>query len=193
MTCSSHVIGFREKVNVERSYRPAKEVHFHLTHSMPPQKIEILKSLEGWAEKNWLTLLKPVEKCWQPQDFLPEPESDGFCDQVKELRERTKELSDDYFVVLMVGDMIKKKQFPHISQCLTLWMEFVVGRWEVDGSVRGRDVELKILFVGYLQGIESWGRELKKRRRKHPACHVAGFLAEKYKFKYGVCYICTWL
>ncbi|KAF2308945.1 hypothetical protein GH714_025694 [Hevea brasiliensis] len=107
----------REEVNVERSYRPAKEVHFQNTHSMPPQKIEIFKSLEGWAEKNLLTLLKPVEKSWQPQDLLPEPDSEGFYDQIKGLRERTKELSDDYFVVL-VGDMITEEAVPTYQSVL---------------------------------------------------------------------------
>ncbi|GFQ08224.1 acyl-[acyl-carrier-protein] desaturase chloroplastic [Phtheirospermum japonicum] len=70
---------------------------------MPPQKIEIFKSMEDWAENNLLVHLKPVEKCWQPQDFWPDPASDGFHDQVKELRERAKELPDDYFVVLIDG------------------------------------------------------------------------------------------
>lgn len=27
-------------------------------------------------------MLKPVEKCWQPQDFLPDPSSDTFLDEV---------------------------------------------------------------------------------------------------------------
>jgi acyl-[acyl-carrier-protein] desaturase len=78
---------------------------------MPPQKLEIFKSMENWAEENLLVLLKPVESCWQPQDFLPEPESDGFYEQVKELRERARELPDDYFVVL-VGDMITEEALP---------------------------------------------------------------------------------
>lgn len=29
-----------------------------------------------------LPILKPVEKCWQPQDFLPDPESPDFLDAV---------------------------------------------------------------------------------------------------------------
>lgn len=78
---------------------------------MPPQKIEIFKSMENWAEQNILVHLKPVEKSWQPQDFLPDPASDGFHEQVKELRERAKELPDDYFVVL-VGDMITEEALP---------------------------------------------------------------------------------
>ncbi|KAK1582567.1 hypothetical protein Q3G72_016320 [Acer saccharum] len=81
------------------------------THSMSPQKMEIFKSLESWAEQNMLTHLKPVEKCWQPSDFLPEPESEEFHEQVKELREGCKELPDEYLVVL-VGDMITEEALP---------------------------------------------------------------------------------
>uniref|UniRef100_UPI001CB95C50 stearoyl-[acyl-carrier-protein] 9-desaturase, chloroplastic n=1 Tax=Erigeron canadensis TaxID=72917 RepID=UPI001CB95C50 len=95
----------------KKPFTPPREVHVQVTHSMPPQKMEIFKSIEGWAEQNILTHLKPVQKCWQPQDFLPDPASDGFIDQVKELRERAKELPDDYFVVL-VGDMVTEEALP---------------------------------------------------------------------------------
>ncbi|TYH94057.1 hypothetical protein ES332_A12G015000v1 [Gossypium tomentosum] len=100
-----------EEVDLKKPFMPPREVHVQVTHSMPPQKIEIFKSLEDWAENNILTYLKPVEKCWQPQDFLPDSASDGFHEQVKELRERAKEIPDDYFVVL-VGDMITEEALP---------------------------------------------------------------------------------
>ncbi|KAJ8563558.1 hypothetical protein K7X08_032010 [Anisodus acutangulus] len=103
--------GTKEVENLKKPFAPPREVHVQVTHSMAPQKIEIFKSMEGWAEQNLLTLLKPVEKSWQPQDFLPDPASDGFHDQVNELRERAKELPDDYFVVL-VGDMITEEALP---------------------------------------------------------------------------------
>ncbi|CAA6660728.1 unnamed protein product [Spirodela intermedia] len=98
-------------MNPKKPFYPPREVHVQVTHSMPPQKIEIFKSLEGWAKDNILVHLKPVEKCWQPQDFLPEPSSDGFHEEVKELRERAKEIPDDYFVCL-VGDMITEEALP---------------------------------------------------------------------------------
>ncbi|KAB1218153.1 Acyl-[acyl-carrier-protein] desaturase, chloroplastic [Morella rubra] len=79
--------------------------------TMPPEKVEIFKTMEDWARNNIITHLKPVEKSWQPQDFLPNPNSDGFVEQVKELRQRSKELPDDYFVVL-VGDMITEEALP---------------------------------------------------------------------------------
>ncbi|XP_010463682.1 PREDICTED: stearoyl-[acyl-carrier-protein] 9-desaturase 5, chloroplastic-like [Camelina sativa] len=100
-----------EVTNGRKLYIPPREVHVQVKHSMPPEKLEIFKSLEGWADETLLTYLKPVEKSWQPTDFLPEPESEGFYDQVKELRERCKELPDDYFVVL-VGDMITEEALP---------------------------------------------------------------------------------
>ncbi|XP_052173957.1 stearoyl-[acyl-carrier-protein] 9-desaturase, chloroplastic [Diospyros lotus] len=103
--------GSKEVENPKKPFSPPREVHVQVTHSMPPQKIEIFKNLEDWAEQNILVHLKPVEKCWQPQDFLPDPASEGFHDQVKELRERAKEIPDDYFVVL-VGDMITEEALP---------------------------------------------------------------------------------
>ncbi|RVW24855.1 Stearoyl-[acyl-carrier-protein] 9-desaturase, chloroplastic [Vitis vinifera] len=66
-------------VQVKNPNKPFSSPHkVQVTHSMPPHKIEIFKSMENWAEENVLIYLKPVEKCWQPQDFLPDPASDGF-------------------------------------------------------------------------------------------------------------------
>ncbi|GLT42102.1 hypothetical protein SLA2020_161220 [Shorea laevis] len=79
---------------------------------LSPEKIEIFKSLDDyWSEKNLLIHLKPVEKCWQPQDFLPDPTSDGFIEQIGEMRERAKEIPDEYFVVL-VGNLITEEALP---------------------------------------------------------------------------------
>ncbi|GMH18219.1 hypothetical protein Nepgr_020060 [Nepenthes gracilis] len=78
---------------------------------LPYEKAEVIKSLEDWFENNIITLLKPVEQAWQPHDFLPNPASDGFYEQVKELRERVQELPDEYFVVL-VGDLITEEALP---------------------------------------------------------------------------------
>nr|XP_023877078.1 stearoyl-[acyl-carrier-protein] 9-desaturase 6, chloroplastic [Quercus suber]POE80318.1 stearoyl-[acyl-carrier-protein] 9-desaturase 6, chloroplastic [Quercus suber] len=82
-------------------------------HTLPPEKAEVFKSLENWATKSVLPLLKPVEQCWQPQNFLPDPALpfEEFKDQVRALRDRTAELPDEYFVVL-VGDMITEEALP---------------------------------------------------------------------------------
>ncbi|XP_020596392.1 stearoyl-[acyl-carrier-protein] 9-desaturase, chloroplastic-like [Phalaenopsis equestris] len=95
----------------KKPFTPPREVHEQITHSMPPQNVEIFKSLENWANDNILVHLKPVEKCWQPQDFLPDPSAESFHDEVRELRERSKEIPDEFFVVL-VGDMITEEALP---------------------------------------------------------------------------------
>ncbi|GFY81309.1 plant stearoyl-acyl-carrier-protein desaturase family protein [Actinidia rufa] len=98
------------------AHKPRRKVEY----SMPPEKLEIFKSLENWAEKNVLTHLKPVEKCWQPQHFLPDAASDGFFKQVEELRKRTAEIPDDYLVVL-VGDMITEEALPTYQSLLNTY------------------------------------------------------------------------
>ncbi|PIN02096.1 Acyl-[acyl-carrier-protein] desaturase [Handroanthus impetiginosus] len=103
--------GSKDVETVKKTFSPPRRIHVQVTHSMAPQKIEIFKAMEDWAENSILVHLKPIEKCWQPQDFLPDPASEEFHDQVKELRERTKEIPDDYFVVL-VGDMITEEALP---------------------------------------------------------------------------------
>ncbi|KAM1037097.1 hypothetical protein ACFX1X_032314 [Malus domestica] len=102
--------------NYKKAFMPQRELRYQeITHSMPSQKIEIFKYLEDWAEHNILIHLKQVDKCWPPQDFLPHSrttgDTDGFLEQVKELRERANEIPDDYFVVL-VGNMITEDALP---------------------------------------------------------------------------------
>ncbi|CAK9228848.1 unnamed protein product [Sphagnum troendelagicum] len=82
-----------------------------VAHSLAPEKVELFKSLEGWAESTLLPYLKPVDKCWQPQDHLPEPSCEGFFDEVKDLRARAACLPDDLLVCL-VGDMITEEALP---------------------------------------------------------------------------------
>ena len=108
---SDYLIAVTRVKTVKEPYTPPREVHRQITHSLPPQKREIFDSLQPWAKDNLLNLLKPVEKLWQPQDFLPEPSSDGFYDEVKELRERANEIPDEYFVCL-VGDMVTEEALP---------------------------------------------------------------------------------
>lgn len=78
---------------------------------MPPEKMEIFRSLDEWAERNVLVHLKPVESSWQPQDFLPDPASGEFYAQVEELRRRAEEIPDEYFVCL-VGDLVTEEALP---------------------------------------------------------------------------------
>jgi acyl-[acyl-carrier-protein] desaturase len=55
--------------------------------------------------------LIPIEKNWQPSDFLPDPSQESFFDEVKEIQAAAKELPYDYWAVL-VGDMITEEALP---------------------------------------------------------------------------------
>ena len=65
------------------------------------------KDVESLIEK----YLIPIENIWQPTDFLPNSEKDYFLDEVQEIRELSKELPYDFWVVL-VGDMITEEALP---------------------------------------------------------------------------------
>ena len=55
--------------------------------------------------------LKPIETNWQPTDFLPDTTQENFLDEVKLLRESTRELPYDYVAVL-IGDTITEEALP---------------------------------------------------------------------------------
>eukprot|EP00245_Coleochaete_scutata_P005753 TRINITY_DN195_c0_g1_i1.p1 TRINITY_DN195_c0_g1~~TRINITY_DN195_c0_g1_i1.p1 ORF type:complete len:440 (-),score=83.74 TRINITY_DN195_c0_g1_i1:670-1938(-) len=97
---------------MKRKVRPAPvEPHQQVAHSLTPEKLEVVKSMEGWAQTRLLPLLKPVERSWQPVDFVPDPASEGFLDEVREMRKVAEGLPDDYLVCL-VGDMITEEGLP---------------------------------------------------------------------------------
>ncbi|KAL6582352.1 Stearoyl-[acyl-carrier-protein] 9-desaturase 7, chloroplastic [Orobanche minor] len=118
MASSTLRSGLKETTTRKKRFGSAYVVRAgRVTHSIPPPNMEIFKAMEDWAEKNIIIHLNPIEKCWQPQDFLPDPASDGFQDQVKEIRERAREIPDDYFVVL-TGDMITEEALPTYQTAL---------------------------------------------------------------------------
>lgn len=86
-------------------------------HSLHEKGIEVIRSLDSWAETKLLKLLKPVDKCWQPSDILPDPTSPDFYDQITELRRAASYLPLDYLVVL-VGDMVTEEALPSYMNML---------------------------------------------------------------------------
>eukprot|EP00271_Cylindrocystis_brebissonii_P010125 TRINITY_DN2621_c0_g1_i1.p1 TRINITY_DN2621_c0_g1~~TRINITY_DN2621_c0_g1_i1.p1 ORF type:complete len:441 (-),score=109.27 TRINITY_DN2621_c0_g1_i1:1168-2490(-) len=90
---------------------PKKEKNEPIAHTIEPHRLEIVAALQPWAEETLLPMLKPVERSWQPQDYLPAPESEGFFDEVRDLRARAAGLPDDYLVCL-VGDTITEEALP---------------------------------------------------------------------------------
>ena len=74
-------------------------------------RLEVMQFLEKNVDSFVEQFLIPVEKIWQPSDFLPNSESDTFLDEVKELREIAKDLPYDFWVAL-VGDTITEEALP---------------------------------------------------------------------------------
>nr|BFF39237.1 acyl-ACP desaturase [Tenacibaculum mesophilum] len=72
---------------------------------------EVMQTLEKNIDSFVDKFLMPIEKIWQPTDFLPNSQKDSFIDEVKEIQEISKELNDDFWVVL-VGDTITEEALP---------------------------------------------------------------------------------
>ena len=72
---------------------------------------EVMLTLESSIDSFVDKFLITPEKIWQPTDFLPNSQKDSFIDEVKEIQELSKELDDDFWVVL-VGDTITEEALP---------------------------------------------------------------------------------
>ena len=72
---------------------------------------EVMKTLERNIDTYVDKFLISAEKIWQPTDFLPNSQKDNFIEEIKEIQEISKELDDDFWVVL-VGDTITEEALP---------------------------------------------------------------------------------
>lgn len=79
--------------------------------SLKNVRLEVMQHLEKDVESLIEKYLIPIDKIWQPTDFLPDSESENFYDEVREIRELSKDLPYDFWVVL-VGDMITEEALP---------------------------------------------------------------------------------
>ena len=64
--------------------------------SLKNVRLEVMQFLEKNVDNFVEQFLIPVEKIWQPTDFLPNSESENFVEEVKELREIAKDLPYDF-------------------------------------------------------------------------------------------------
>ena len=74
-------------------------------------RLEVMQAIEPQVDGFMEQFLIPIEEIWQPSDFLPDSESDGFMDDVEQLREESKELGYDFWVT-MVADTITEEALP---------------------------------------------------------------------------------
>lgn len=85
-------------------------------------RLEVMQALEPKVAGFMESFLVPIEKIWQPSDFLPDSEEEGFLEKVKEIREESKELGYDFWVT-MVADTITEEALPTYES----WLMDVVG------------------------------------------------------------------
>ncbi len=74
-------------------------------------RLEVMQLLERKIDSFMDEFLIPVEKIWQPTDLLPDSNNENFLEEVKELREISKDLPYDFWVTL-VGDTITEEALP---------------------------------------------------------------------------------
>ena len=74
-------------------------------------RLEVMQLLERKVDSFMDEFLIPVEKIWQPTDLLPDSNNENFLEEVKELREISKDLPYDFWVTL-VGDTITEEALP---------------------------------------------------------------------------------
>lgn len=95
-------------------------------------RLEVMQAIEGKVDGFIESFLVPVEKIWQPTDFLPDSQSDDFYDQVTQIREEAKELGYDFWVTL-VADTITEEALPTYES----WLMDVEGINQHGGEQNG--------------------------------------------------------
>ncbi|MEX0275811.1 MAG: acyl-ACP desaturase [Flavobacteriaceae bacterium] len=102
---------------------------------MVPKKnirLEVMQAIEHRVKGFMDDFLIPIEKIWQPSDFLPDSTSDNFLEQVEQLRGESKELGYDFWVT-MVADTITEEALPTYES----WLMDVEGINQHDGKENG--------------------------------------------------------
>ncbi len=79
---------------------------------------EVLVGLKGFVRDN-LSLLTPIEKAWQPSDYLPDLTAADWHEKLTAFRAPAEQLSDEVLVVL-IGDMVTEEALPSYSVSLNL-------------------------------------------------------------------------
>jgi len=77
---------------------------------------EVVFALEPAVADN-LGLLVPIDRAWQPTDYLPDLEADDWRERVEGFRQTATAISDELLVVL-VGDMVTEEALPSYSVSL---------------------------------------------------------------------------
>lgn len=123
--------------------------------SLSGTRLDVMRFVGEKIDGSVDEFLKPIETNWQPSDFLPDTTKESFLDEVKLLRESTRELSYDYVAVL-VGDTITEEALPTYESWLmdmegveqenpTGWSRWIRG-WTAEENRHG-DLLNKFLYL----------------------------------------------
>ncbi len=74
---------------------------------------DVIRAIEPTVAEN-LDLLRPIEKAWQPTDYLPDLEAENWREQVEGFRSTARAISDELLVIL-VGNMVTEEALPNYS------------------------------------------------------------------------------
>ena len=77
---------------------------------------DVIRAIEPAVGEN-LGLLVPIDRAWQPTDYLPDLEAEDWREQVERFRHTAEAISDELLVVL-VGDMVTEEALPSYSVSL---------------------------------------------------------------------------
>ncbi len=78
--------------------------------------LEVICAIEPAVADN-LRLLVPIDRAWQPTDYLPSLEAEAWRDEIERFRTAAETVPDDLLVVL-VGDMVTEEALPSYSMAL---------------------------------------------------------------------------
>ncbi|MBD0851354.1 acyl-ACP desaturase [Maribacter arenosus] len=95
-------------------------------------RLEVMQAIEPKVGEFMDSYLIPIEDIWQPSDFLPDPDSNGFLNDIEQLREESKELGYDFWVT-MVADTITEEALPTYEA----WLMDVEGINQHEGKDNG--------------------------------------------------------
>jgi acyl-[acyl-carrier-protein] desaturase len=74
-------------------------------------RLEVMAEAEPLAGELLSKYLLNIDTMWQPSDLLPDSRDDDFLEQVKEIKEVSRELNYDLMVTL-IGDLITEEALP---------------------------------------------------------------------------------
>jgi len=79
----------------------------NLRHDTIPDHQHVIRAIEPAVARH-LSLLLPLDRAWQPTEYLPDLETVDWRDEVERFRTAAEAVSDELLVVL-AGDMITEE------------------------------------------------------------------------------------